>query len=47
MQALLAGLLLLIISGCTFIQEDPVSLMKKPDLPTDKATLNGAINLRF
>ena len=43
MQALLAGLLLLIISGCTFIQEDPVSLMKKPDLPTDKATLNGAI----
>lgn len=42
MQALLAGLLLFILSGCTFIQ-DPVSLMKRPDLPTDKATLNGAI----
>ncbi|MGG3281472.1 hypothetical protein [Paenibacillus solani] len=42
LQALLSGLLLFIISGCSFIQ-DPVSLMKKPDLPTDKATLNGAI----
>lgn len=41
-QALLSGLLLFILSGCTFIQ-DPVSLMKRPELPTDKATLNGAI----
>ncbi|HAF97315.1 MULTISPECIES: hypothetical protein [Paenibacillus] len=41
-QALLSGLLLFLLSGCTFIQ-DPVSLMKKPELPADKATLHGAI----
>ncbi|GAE05395.1 hypothetical protein [Paenibacillus sp. JCM 10914] len=41
-QVILSGLLLFILSGCTFIQ-DPVSLMKRPELPTDKATLHGAI----
>lgn len=37
-----ASVLTLFLGGCSFIS-DPVSLMKTPDLPADKATLAGAV----
>ena len=45
MTAAISGLLMLVLGGCSFIS-DPVSLMTTPDLPADKATLMGAINLQ-
>lgn len=45
MTAAVSGLLMLVLGGCSFIS-DPVSLMTTPDLPADKATLMGAINLQ-
>ncbi|MGG1876001.1 MULTISPECIES: hypothetical protein [Paenibacillus] len=41
-QALSSLLLVIMLSGCSFI-EDPISLIKTPDLPADKASLNGVI----
>ncbi|WP_234032759.1 hypothetical protein [Paenibacillus faecalis] len=46
MKAAVSGLLLLLLSGCSFIS-DPVSLMTPPDLPADKATLMGAIKAQL
>lgn len=43
MKAAVSGMLMMVLGGCSFIS-DPVSLMTKPDLPADKATLMGAIN---
>lgn len=35
-------MVLMMLSGCSFI-EDPISLIKTPDLPADKASLKGVI----